>query len=97
MSAIDDLRNLDTALDSAITGWIGYAWKATTKTGERCLAMVAQMRERHYKAWGINCALRARLARALDDNDGLRDGNARMTAEIEALEEKLKKKGQLVA
>ena len=86
MSALDDLRNLETSLDAAITGWIGYNWKPTTVLGGKCSEMVSAMRRRHYKAWGENCALRARLSRALDDNDGLRDGNASMTAQIEELE-----------
>ncbi len=87
MAAIDDLRNVLTALDSALTGWIGYPFPSTTKTGQRALEFVAELRKRRYRDWGENIALRARLARALADNDGLRDCNAQLTDEMMRLEE----------
>ncbi len=87
MSALDDLRNVLTALDSALTGWIGYPFPSTTKTGEQALKLVAELRKRRYRDWGENCALRGRLARALADNNGLRDCNAQLTEEVMRLEE----------
>ena len=87
MTAIDDLRNLDTALDSAVTGWIGYNWPTTSKTGERGLEAVKVLRRRLYRQWGESCALRSRLSRALDDLSGTRDANVWLTDELEKTEQ----------
>jgi hypothetical protein len=86
VSALDDLRNVATALDSALTGWISYPFRSTTKVGEQALQMVATLRQRRYKDWGENCALRARLGRALADNNGLRDCNRVLTDQVLRLE-----------
>lgn len=86
MAALEDLRNVATALDSALTGWISYPFPSTTKIGALALQMVATLRQRRYRDWGENCALRARLARALADNTGLRDCNRVLTDQVLRLE-----------
>ena len=85
MSAKDDLRDLRDLLDAALTGWIGANFKPSTKTGERCSELVAKLRQRIYRSWGENLALRARLHQALRDVDGLRAANQLLTDELEAL------------
>ena len=87
-SAFEDLRTLRDFLDSALVGWIGARTEMTTETGKDAMKDAIRLRERAYRAWGENIVLRARLSRALADNDGLRDCNAELTAEVMAYEEK---------
>jgi hypothetical protein len=84
MTTAQDLRDLRDQLDGALTGW---PWpssiKASTKIGAECLDLVHQLRKRRYKDWAENCVLRARLSAALKDNEGQREMNAILTAELE--------------
>ncbi len=86
MSAKDDLRELENALDGALHGWfMPSSLFPSTKTGARCLEHLKLLRQRLYRSWGENLALRARLRQALRDVDGLRSANQLLTNELEAL------------
>jgi hypothetical protein len=86
MSTATDLVLVRDYLDSILVGWIGAYTNATTVSGQQAIKDAIAIRERLHRIWGTNCALRSRLARALADNDGLRDCNAMLTADLEKSE-----------
>lgn len=94
MTAADDLRDLRDNLDGTLAGSV-LSWKrASTKTGQDCFDLNMEIRAKRYREWGETISLRARLSRALLDNEGLREGNSQMTEQICRLEEALKCQGK---
>lgn len=83
MSATQDLRELADEIDALLTGWPRSRSFMTTETGKKAEAYVRRLREERYRQWSENCALRARVLRLAEDNDGLRATNELLTNELE--------------
>jgi hypothetical protein len=82
MSATTDLHDLRDFLEGARHGSI-LCPRMSTVAGAEALAEALNFRGELRKLWSEQCSLRARLAMALRDVDGLRATNERLTDLIE--------------
>jgi hypothetical protein len=93
MTAANDLRDIRDELDGVLHGALWPAsLKCSTVVGQEAQALAEQLRKRLYHSWSENCALRARLARALVEEDAQRAINERLTAELEASDQALRER-----
>jgi hypothetical protein len=87
VTAANDLRDLRDELDGVLHGALWPdSLRCSTVVGREAQALTEQLRARLYRSWSENCALRARLARALAEVEGQRAMNAQLTEEAMARE-----------